>query len=160
MIIPTNKIDAIQLTQIALKSKAFWGYSEVQIESWREELTVSEQMISEMIVYKFLKDDKIIGFYILNQPKEETIELEFLFVSPKYIGKGIGKQLLRHSFEKGKILGAKSMQLLADPNATPFYESNGFIIVDKIQSSIFNRFLPLMKKNLVSFVEIQKKINL
>ena len=42
MIIPTNEIDAIQLTQIALKSKAFWGYSEVQIESWREELTVSE----------------------------------------------------------------------------------------------------------------------
>jgi N-acetylglutamate synthase-like GNAT family acetyltransferase len=148
MIIPTNKIDAIQLTQIALKSKAFWGYSEVQIESWREELTVSEQMISEMIVYKFLKDDKIIGFYILNQPKEETIELEFLFVLPKYIGQGIGNQLLQHSFEKAKILKAKTMQLLADPNAAPFYESKGFVIIDKKESTIAGRFLPVMQKDL------------
>lgn len=149
MIISATISDAKTLTQIALKSKAFWGYSEAQIENWREELTVSEQMIQEMNVFKFVSNQKPVGFYILNQPKEETIELEFLFVLPNSIGKGIGNQLLQHSFEKAKILGAKTMQLLADPNAAPFYKSKGFIIIDEIQSSIFNRFLPLMKKDLV-----------
>ena len=148
MIIKATISDAKALTAIALQSKAFWGYSDDLMQSWTDELTVSEQMISEMFVYTFLKEDKIIGFYILNQPKEETIELEFLFVLPKYIGQGIGNRLVQHSFEKAKNLKAKTMQLLADPNAVPFYESKGFVNIDKIQSTVFNRFLPLMKKKL------------
>ncbi|UAM98344.1 GNAT family N-acetyltransferase [Polaribacter litorisediminis] len=150
MIIKATISDTKQLTAIALQSKAFWGYSDDLIQSWTDELTVTEQMMSEMFVYKFLKDDKIMGFYILNQPKKETIELEFLFVLPEYIGQGIGNQLLQHSFEKAKILKAKTMQLLADPNAASFYESKGFSIIDKIQSAVFNRFLPLMQKDLDS----------
>jgi N-acetylglutamate synthase-like GNAT family acetyltransferase len=149
MIVLATISDAKQLTKIALKSKAFWGYAETQIESWREELTVSEQMIQEMNVYKFVSNHKTVGFYILNQPQEETIELEFLFVLPNYIGQGIGNQLLQHSLKKAKALKSQTMQLLADPNAAPFYESKGFMMVDKIQSSIFNRFLPLMQKDLV-----------
>jgi N-acetylglutamate synthase-like GNAT family acetyltransferase len=148
MIVDANISDAKSLTTIALQSKAFWGYSEDLIQSWTDELTISEQMMSEMFVYKFLKDDKIIGFYILNQPKEKSIALEFLFVLPKYIGKGIGKQLIEHAFAKAIQLNTTSITLLADPNAASFYESKGFSIIDKIQSAVFNRFLPLMQKDL------------
>jgi N-acetylglutamate synthase-like GNAT family acetyltransferase len=148
MIVDANISDAKSLTTIALQSKAFWGYSEDLIQSWTDELSVSEQMISIMFVFKFLKDDKIVGFYILNKPKEKSIALEFLFVLPKYIGQGIGNQLINHAFAKTKEMNCKQMRLLADPNAVPFYESKGFSIIDKIQSSIFNRFLPLMQKDL------------
>lgn len=148
MIISANINDAKQLTQIALKSKAFWGYSDEQIESWREDLTVSEKMIEEMMVYKFAFESSIVGFYILNQPKENRIELEFLFVLPKFIGKGIGNQLIQDAFKKAISLNCATIFLVADPNAVPFYQSKDFVIIDKKESAIFGRFLPVMQRGL------------
>jgi hypothetical protein len=80
MIVNAVSSDAGILTKIALESKAIWGYTSAQIESWTEELTVSQKMVEEMLVYKFLQNEKITGFCILNQPIEQTVELEFLFV--------------------------------------------------------------------------------
>lgn len=149
MIISAKKIDAKMLTGIAIKSKGFWDYSNDLLESWREDLTVPELMIQEMFVYKYVIDDEIVGFYILNQPKEKSIELEFLFVLPNFIGKGIGNELIQHAFKKAKELESNKIIVLADPNAVSFYGSKGFIIIDKKESSVPNRFLPLMQKDLV-----------
>ena len=105
-------------------------------------------MIKEIIVYKFLIDNKVAGFYILNRPKKQAIELEMLFVLPQFIGKGIGKKLLFHASDKAQKLECTTLSLLADPNAKSFYESQGFRVIDKKESSISNRFLPIMIKNL------------
>lgn len=148
MIIRANPSDAKRLTEIALKSKAFWGYSDELIESWREELTITSKMISSSHIFKFIVDDRTVGFYFLNPPKEKSIELEMLFVLPEYIGNGIGKQLLQHSFKEAINLNAKTMTLLADPNAVRFYESKGFYKISQKQSSIAGRFLPVMQKDL------------
>ncbi len=148
MIVPADVSDGKILTDIALISKAFWGYSNDLIESWREELTITSKMIEEFTIYKFLQDNTIVGFYALNSPKENTIELEVLFVLPDFIGRKIGKQLVYHSFEKAKRLGCNSMTLLADPNAVAFYESRGFCEIDRKESSIPNRFLPILKVDL------------
>ena len=148
MIVLADISDAKKLTDIALKSKAFWGYSDALIESWRNDLTITFKMISNCAIFKFLVDDTIAGFYVLNPPKEKTVELEMLFVLPQFIGKGIGKMLLLHSFEKAKLQEVKSITLLADPNAVPFYSSQGFYEIDKKESSIIGRFLPVMQKDL------------
>ena len=148
IIIPADISDGKMLTNIALISKAFWGYSNDLIESWRNDLTITSKMIEEMLIYKFLQDGKIVGFYALNPPKENTIELEMLFVLPDFIGKKIGKQLLLHAFENAKILECNSMTLLADPNAVDFYESQGFYEIDKKESAIPGRFLPILKVDL------------
>lgn len=148
MIVSIDKSDAQELSIIALKSKSFWGYSNELLESWRNDLTVTFAMISDCAIFKFLVDDHIAGFYILNPPKDNSIELEMLFVLQEFIGKGIGKQLLQHSFEKALKLNVNSMTLLADPNAVPFYESRGFYEIDKKESSILGRFLPVLKKDL------------
>lgn len=148
MITKANALDADSLTNIALKSKAYWGYTEEQIESWRHDLTITENIMKNMFVYKFTLDDTIAGFYILNQPKNDAIELEFLFILPEFIGKGIGKKLLEDSYIKAKQLNATTMTLLADPNAKSFYESQGFLYFGEKESSIPNRFCPLMKKDL------------
>jgi N-acetylglutamate synthase-like GNAT family acetyltransferase len=147
MIVEASILDAKQLTEIALKSKAFWGYSDELVESWRKELTVTKKILQECFVKKFLVDDKIVGFYILNPPKNNLIELEMLFVLPQFIGNGIGKQLLYDSFKQAKLKEAKKTTLLADPNAVPFYKKHGFIMVDKKESSIPGRFSPVMKKD-------------
>ena len=149
MIFPANFSDAKILTDITFKSKAIWNYSEEQLEIWREDLTVSQKRIEEMLVFKFVQDDEIVGFYILNQPQKQTIELAFLFVLPKTMGIGIGKKLLSHSYEKAKELGCTAITLLADPNAENFYKSQGFYAISQKESTTPNRFLPVMKKDLV-----------
>ena len=147
MIVSAVLVDAKKLSEIAVKSKAFWGYTPAQIESWQKELTVSTKIIQECRVSKFLIDDQIAGFYVLNPPKEENIELEMLFVLPPFIGKGIGSQLLVDAFSKAEEVKAKSITLLSDPNAVSFYQSKGFYQIDKKESTISGRFLWVMKKD-------------
>ncbi|QXP68842.1 GNAT family N-acetyltransferase [Polaribacter sp. R2A056_3_33] len=148
MIVPADFLEAEQLTQIALKSKAFWGYSNDLIEGWRADLTVTTKTIQTCQVYKFMVDDVTVGFYVLNNPKEELVKLEMLFVLPKFIGKGIGKKLLIHALEKAIVSNAKTIELVADPNAIPFYKSQGFVEKEQIGSAILGRFLSLMQKDL------------
>jgi len=148
MIVTASLSDSEILSEIAVKSKAFWGYSDEQIKSWTNELTVSKKMIQQLIVFKFISESKIVGFYILNQPKKSIIELEFLFVLPIFIGNGIGAKLLYHAFKTASKLNAKTITLLSDPNAVPFYKSKGFVIINQKESSIAGRFLPVMQKYL------------
>ncbi|WP_282071427.1 GNAT family N-acetyltransferase [Polaribacter atrinae] len=148
MIVPADFLEAEQLTHIALKSKAFWGYSSDLIEGWRADLTVTSKTIQTCNVYKFMVDDVAVGFYVLNNPKEEIVKLEMLFVLPKFIRKGIGKKLLIHALEKAIVSNAKTIELVADPNAIPFYTSQGFVEKEQIGSAIFGRFLSLMQKDL------------
>ncbi|WP_438977996.1 GNAT family N-acetyltransferase, partial [Polaribacter sp.] len=102
MIVKANISDASLLSEIAMISKSFWGYTKQQLDSWVDDLTVSEKLILETHTFNFLVEDKIVGFYILNQPQNNNCELEMLFVLPNFIGKGIGKQLLQHAFKKAK----------------------------------------------------------
>ncbi len=148
MIIKSEIEDSELLTNIALTSKAYWGYSKEQVENWRNDLTITPKMIENMMIYKFIVNHKTAGFYALNQPKGNSIELEMLFILPEFIGQRIGKKLLQHSIKKSKELKADTMTLLADPNAVDFYKSQGFKIIDKKESSIPNRFLPIMQKYL------------
>ena len=67
---------------------------------------------------------------------------------PVFIGKGIGNQLIQHAFLKAKELKCNKVTLLADPNAVAFYTSQGFKIIDKKESAIAGRFLPIMQKDL------------
>lgn len=148
MIVAAVLSDAKQLTEVALKSKAFWGYSKELIEGWRNDLTVTSTTIEACNVFKFMVADVVVGFYVLINPKEDFVKLEMLFVLPKFIGKGIGKKLLTHALKKATISNAKTIELVADPNAIPFYTSQGFIEKEQIGSAISGRFLSLMQKDL------------
>lgn len=140
--------DADILSDLAIKSKAFWGYSKKDLNSWIVDLTVTPQMILNCKTFLFQFDERPVGFYILNQPIHGIAELEMLFVLPEFIGKEIGNQLITHAFNEGKIWNVDAITVLADPNAVPFYESKGFRIIDKKESSIPGRFLPIMQKDL------------
>lgn len=149
MIVKASKKDAETLTEVALTSKAHWGYSQQQIESWKKDLTVTEEMFDEWTVFKYMDETTIVGFCILNLNGENgNATLEFLFVRPKYIGKRIGARLLRHAVYLAASKGRKVMNLEADPYAEPFYTKHGFQTIGKAQSSVPDRFLPLMEKEL------------
>ena len=145
MIVRATLEDAEVLTEIAVKSKAYWGYENDQVESWREDLTVTPKMFDESNIYKYIVDNQIGGFYILERANIRTSFLNFLFISPDYIKQGIGHQLLQHAIAYCKDGGSAILNVLSDPNAASFYAKYGFEVIDQRESLIPGRFLPEME---------------
>ena len=149
MIVKAAISDADKLTQVALNSKRFWGYSSELVESWRTDLTVTPKMLTAYSVYKYIDASEIVGFYVLHRANIRTSFLEFLFVAPKYIKKGIGKQLLHHAIQYAKEGSCAIVNVLSDPNAVGFYTKQGFQIIAQRESSIPGRFLPEMEYQII-----------
>ena len=142
----TIRTDAKELTELTIRSKSHWDYSKQQIEKWRDDLTVSETYIIEKEVYKLIDDkNKIIGYYSYFKIDELNIKLENLFVEPKFIGCGYGKMLMSDFLERVKKTKSEKIILDADPNVEKFYEHIGFKVIGQLETSIKDRFLPIME---------------
>ena len=140
-----NNTDHEILTQITKKSKAFWGYSEEQIEIWSTFLTVTSGYIEANAVYKISVEDQIMGYYSFINQDEKTIKLDNLFVLPEYIGKGLGRLLMEHFLMNIDKTDTKTMTLNSEPNAELFYSKLGFVKVGEIETSIKDRYMPIME---------------
>ena len=133
------------LTEITKKSKAYWGYSDEQIEIWSEFLTVSKEYIETKSVYYLIVEDQIIGYYSFFHESENIIKLDNLFVLPDFIGKGFGKILMNDFFIRLKNIDVEKVILNSEPNAEEFYTKFGFVKVGQIETSIKDRYLPIME---------------
>lgn len=140
-----ENIEAEKLTELTMRSKAYWNYGSEQVEKWRNELTVSKEDIDENEVYKLVVKDDLIGYYLFIKLNEEDVTLDRFFVDPKYIGKGYGKVLMDDCLDRLQKMGFKKVTLNSDPHAEKFYEKVGFKVVGQLESSIKNRFLPIME---------------
>ena len=136
------------LTEITKKSKAYWGYSDEQIEIWSEFLTVSKEYIETKSVYNLIVDDKIIGYYSFFHESENIIKLDNLFILPDFIGKGFGKIVMNDFLVRIKNSNVQKVILNSEPNAEEFYLKFGFVKVGEIETSIKDRYLPIMELNL------------
>ena len=146
-----NSNDHEILTEITKKSKAFWGYSEEQMTQWNDALTITNEYIQTNFVYKLTKENQVIGYYSYFNSEVAIIKLDNLFVLPEYIGKGFGNQLMQDFLNRIKEnRDIKKIVLDADPNAEKFYQKFGFTTIGQLETSIKNRFLPIMELNLLS----------
>lgn len=145
IIIKASTDDHETLTVITKKSKAFWGYSDLQLAEWHEALTITKTYIETETVYKLVIEDEIVGYYSFLNENENTIKLDNLFLLPEYIGRGLGKVLMNDFLNRIKTSPAKSIYLESDPNAETFYAKFGFIKTGQIETSIQGRYLPVMK---------------
>jgi GNAT superfamily N-acetyltransferase len=144
-----NNTDHQILTQITKKSKAFWGYSEEQIEIWSKFLTVTSSYIDTNTVYKLSIKDQIVGYYSFFNKDQKTVKLDNLFVLPEYIGKGLGRLLMEHFLLNIDKTNANTITLNSEPNAESFYSKLGFVKVGKIETSIKDRFMPIMELTII-----------
>ena len=141
------------LTQITKKSKAYWGYSNEQIEDWSPFLTVSYEYIETNSVFNLMVDKEIVGYYSFFHESENTIKLDNLFVLPEFIGKGFGKVLMNDFLLRIKDQNVQKIVLNSEPNAEIFYAKFGFIKVGQIETSIKDRYLPVMELKLIRIKE-------
>ncbi|MEM1255303.1 MAG: GNAT family N-acetyltransferase [Cyanobacteria bacterium P01_H01_bin.21] len=138
--------DSQLLTALALRSKAYWGYSQEFMVACRQELSQSREKISTPKFHFFVCEiaETITGFYALEQLSPTKFELEALFVEPDWMGQGIGRLLMEHAKAKALCLGGQLLYIYADPNAAGFYQAMGGILTGTQESaSVPGRFLPI-----------------
>lgn len=139
-----NEID--DLTSLAMKSKSYWGYDYTFMRTCVEELTVTKNHLNHHTIFAAESRKHLIGFYILQEIDEASIEMTFMFVDPKYIGTGLGKLLFKHAASQAKEAGYKNIIIQSDPFAGAFYEKMGCKKIGKKASgSIPGRDLPLYR---------------
>jgi hypothetical protein len=135
------------LSELAFRSKAYWGYSPSFMAACRRELTVrAEHLPLTFVKPAFAKpgEPSVAGFYTLSKPAGAHTELEFLFVEPWAMRCDYGRELLMHACDKTRELGKRSMRIQGDPHAARFYESVGAVqIGTRTSDSIPGRLLPL-----------------
>jgi N-acetylglutamate synthase-like GNAT family acetyltransferase len=127
--------DAEQLTQIAQDAKRYWGYPEHWLEHWRDDLTITPDFVIQNEVYVAEEQGELLGFYGLVS-KEGTAELDHLWVSPTYIGRGVGKELFLHAMQIASTRNFTNVHIVADPNAEAFYQKMGASRVGESVSEI------------------------
>jgi N-acetylglutamate synthase-like GNAT family acetyltransferase len=142
-----NEVD--ELTSLAMKSKAYWGYDYSFLRSCVEELSVTKEHVNNHTVYVVEKRKELIGFYVLQEIDTKSIEMTFLFVDPKHIRSGIGKVMFNHAATHARELGYSHVIIQSDPFAAVFYEKMGCKkIGTKPSGSISDRDLPLFRYQL------------
>lgn len=139
---PAASNEATQLSNLALISKAHWGYSEEFMEQCRDELTIDPADCDSGLVNVCEDNGTILGFYRLSGEAPQGV-LEDLFVEPTYIGNGVGTELLQHAIKTARNLGMAALEIDSDPNAEGFYLGMGAKRIGTVtSSSIAGRFLP------------------
>ena len=133
------------LTKITKKSKAYWGFSEDILKEWKHLLTISKDYIEKNKVFKLILNDQIIGYYSYYFIDGKIIKLDNIFILPEFIGKGFGKILMNDFFDKINQLDINKITLDAEPNAEIFYKTFGFETIGQLESSIKERYLPIME---------------
>ncbi|HYG83088.1 MAG TPA: GNAT family N-acetyltransferase [Pyrinomonadaceae bacterium] len=141
---PARAGEAGLLSDLALRSKAHWGYDADFLEACREELTVSADYIRGAPVFVLEEDGRVVGFYGLRE-QGDGLELLYLFVEPAAIGGGHGKKLWAHAVETAARLGFQKISIESDPYAEAFYLAMGARRVGEVSSTLRpGRKLPLL----------------
>ncbi len=117
--------EASLLTELALRSKASWGYDAAFMARCRVALTVDADALRRQPHYVAENEGgAILGFYGF-EPEGDAIGLSRFFVEPDAIGSGVGRALMEHAKESARRAGHRTLIAIADPNAAKFYERLG-----------------------------------
>jgi N-acetylglutamate synthase-like GNAT family acetyltransferase len=142
--------EAANLSALALRSKAHWGYDAAFMDACRAPLTVAPETIAKCPFYVLDEGGTITGFYGLSgQPPRG--EIEFLFVEPGSVRSGRGQRLARHFLVLARSMGFEEMDVSADPFAEGFYVTMGARRIAEVPSdAIPNRLIPRLRFSLLT----------
>lgn len=143
--------EACLLSDIALRSKAWWGYPPEFMEACRDELKYTAGQLADPECCFAIAEvgGTVAGFYQLEGLSRSEPELAALFVEPEKTGRGIGRLLLGHARREARERGATALVIQSDPYALGFYVAGGAVVTGQRESgSIAGRFLPLLRLHL------------
>lgn len=138
--------DAPQLKELAMVSKAHWGYSAEWMARWANWVDVSPAFLEKYEVYKLIEAGQMLGWCALLLNGERA-HLEDLWIRPDRIGTGLGRILFEFAVQRARAGGATRLDLEADPNAVGFYEHMGMVTTGQHKTEM-DRTIPTMALSL------------
>ena len=110
--------------------------------------------LADWPVYLAEHEGEIAGFYgFRRNPLERNLGSEIflhdLFIEPKWIGKGVGKELWQHALQTARENAWEKFFIESDPFAENFYIKLGAKRIGEIISPGSNRALPLLEFKLL-----------
>ena len=146
---PVGPEEADTLSQIAIAAKQYWNYPEHWMKLWTPLLTFSPAYFEANESWAAQADQVVIAFYTL-QDRDGNAWLENIWVLPKYMGQGVGKDLFMHASSRARELGYKTLRLEAEPNAIGFYEKMRMRKIGEYEYELDARprTLPIMEINI------------
>ena len=140
--------EAPALSELAERSKRYWGYDETFMARVRESMTLTADDVERDEVWVLETEaGDLLGFHRVI-PGEPAV-LEDLWVEPDAIGRGAGRMLFEHARQVARDASASALELDADPNAIGFYERMGMAEVGVTRSGLIpGRTLPRMRLEL------------
>lgn len=137
-------MECAALTALCVRSKAHWGYDATFMAQCRDSLRVRPDAVRDGWVFVAVDDrDRPLGVAQLDLV-DGAADLGLLFVDPPAMGRGVGRELLRHATQAAVLAGFSGITILADPHAAPFYERMGATLRCMAPSdAVPGRLLPL-----------------
>ena len=138
-----HESEAMELSRIALSSKAHWGYSDALLELWADDLRIDRHYIAGNAVFVGEIDGQVLGVIGLSRRPQEW-ELDHLWVRPSAMGRGVGAALFAHGCAHAAQAGASRLRVESDPNALGFYRRLGGTLIGEAPSKPPGRRLPVL----------------
>jgi ribosomal protein S18 acetylase RimI-like enzyme len=137
--------EAAALSDLAVRSKAYWGYPEHMLVAFRAKLTMSADELATMRGVVAETSGQVVGFATV-VPDPPRGELNNLWVEPAAIGTGVGRRLWDHAVGIARDAGLHDLYIEADPNAEGFYLAMGARREgERPSGAIPGRVLPLLR---------------
>ncbi|TDV46106.1 GNAT family N-acetyltransferase [Actinophytocola oryzae] len=127
--------EAVFISDLAVRSKAYWGYDEKFLAGSRVQLAVRPQDVAERRVTVAERDGTILGFYALEGEPPAGV-LDLMFVDPDHLREGIGRELWDHAVVTARTVGLRRFTIDSDPFAEKFYLAMGAIRTGSSPSAV------------------------
>jgi GNAT superfamily N-acetyltransferase len=116
--------DTDDLSDLAHRAKAHWGYPASWMREWDAQLTIIPGYLEMHAVWVADRDGVVIGMCAL-EDRQTRWSLEHVWVDPASHGQGIGRALVLTALDDARRRHRGVVELLADPFASGFYEKLG-----------------------------------
>lgn len=142
---PAEISEAEGLTELAVKSEAYWGYDQDFMRKFQEIYKITEDFLIKNSTFVAAEGDIIIGFYSVSIDEEE-VSIEYFYIDPQCIGKGYGRIMCEHMKDFCREKGLKEIYLVTSPQAKSFYEKMGAVYIGETESLLKKgRSIPKLK---------------
>jgi N-acetylglutamate synthase-like GNAT family acetyltransferase len=133
------------INRVIESAKRYWGYSDELMSIWLPDLLLKPEDFKLRNVWVLKKENEIVAISSLFFLSDGLYELEDFWVSPAFMGAGIGRKMFQFIINHLEDIEADKLVIISDPNAETFYNKMGAIKVDLFASKPEGRMLPIME---------------
>jgi ribosomal protein S18 acetylase RimI-like enzyme len=140
LIVPARLEALAQINSLIARSKSYWPYPSDYLALALPLLEITEVYVAKNECFEIHRGEELAAFASLAVQRDGTLlELDYLWVEPRFIGRGAGTFACRHLLARACERGWHELYVLPDPPAKGFYEKLGFVDTgDRVPSRVAN----------------------